>query len=124
MAVSQEQILDTISNMTVMEVVELVKSMEDKFNVSAAAMAMAAPMAAAGAEAKEEQTEFTVVLTNFGSNKVGVIKVVREVTALGLKEAKALVEEAPSNIKEDVSKQDADEIKKKLEDAGATVEIK
>jgi len=126
MAVSKEQILDTISNMSVMEVVDLVKLMEEKFNVSAAVAVAAAPMAggAAAKEAVEEQTEFTVVLTKFGENKVGVIKVVRELTSLGLKEAKALVEEAPSTVKDGVSKQEAADIKKKLEEAGASVEIK
>lgn len=126
MSVSKEQILETISNMTVIDIVELVKSMEEKFNVSAASVAVAAPAVggAVGKEAQEEQTEFSVVLTNFGSNKVGVIKVVRELTSLGLKEAKALVEEAPSNVKEGVSKQEAADIKKKLEEAGASVEVK
>lgn len=125
MAVSKEQILDTISNMTVMEVVDLVKLMEEKFNVSAAAAVVAAPASGGGAkEVAEEQTEFTVLLSNFGANKVNVIKVVREVTTLGLKEAKALVEEAPSTVKEGVSKQEAADIKKKLEEAGASVEIK
>ena len=125
-AISNEQILDAISHKTVMEIVDLVKLMEEKFNVSAAAVAMAAPVAAGGsaAVAAEEQTEFSVVLTNFGANKVGVIKVVREVTTLGLKEAKALVEEAPSTVKDGVSKQEAADIKKKLEEAGASVEIK
>lgn len=123
MAVSKEQILDTISNMTVMEVVDLVKLMEEKFNVTAA-VAVAAPAAGATVAAVEEQTEFTVVLSNFGANKVGVIKVVREMTNLGLKEAKALVEEAPSTVKDGVSKQEAADIKKKLEEAGASVEIK
>ncbi len=126
MSVSKEQILETISNMTVIDIVELVKLMEEKFNVSAASVAVAAPAVggAVGKEAQEEQTEFAVVLTNFGSNKVGVIKVVRELTSLGLKEAKALVEEAPSNVKEGVSKQEAADIKKKLEEAGASVEVK
>lgn len=126
MAVSKEQILETISNMTVMEVVDLVKLMEEKFNVSAA-VAMAAPAAnvsAGGGAVAEEQTEFTVALKDFGANKVGVIKVVREITNLGLKEAKALVEEAPSTVKEGVSKQEAADMKKKLEEAGASVEIK
>ncbi|MGD0466270.1 MAG: 50S ribosomal protein L7/L12 [Gammaproteobacteria bacterium] len=124
-AISNEQILDAISHKTVMEIVDLVKLMEEKFNVSAAAVTMAAPVAAGGAAAvAEEQTEFSVVLTNFGANKVGVIKVVREVTTLGLKEAKALVEEAPSTVKEGISKQEAADIKKKLEEAGASVEIK
>lgn len=125
MAVSKEEILETISNMTVMEVVDLVKLMEEKFNVSAA-MTMAAPAAnvAGGGAVAEEQTEFAVVLKDFGANKVGVIKVVREITNLGLKEAKALVEEAPSTVKDGVSKQEAADIKKKLEEAGASVEIK
>jgi large subunit ribosomal protein L7/L12 len=124
-AISNEQILDAISHKTVMEIVDLVKLMEEKFNVSAAAVTMAAPVAAGNAAAvAEEQTEFSVVLTNFGANKVGVIKVVREVTTLGLKEAKALVEEAPSTVKEGISKQEAADIKKKLEEAGASVEIK
>lgn len=124
MAVSKEQILDTISNMTVMEVVDLVKLMEEKFNVTAAVAVAAPAVGGATAAAVEEQTEFTVVLSNFGANKVGVIKVVREMTSLGLKEAKALVEEAPSTVKDGVSKQEAADIKKKLEEAGASVEIK
>lgn len=123
MAVSKNEILDTISNMTVMEVVELIEAMEEKFNVSAAAaaVAVAAPAAAAAAE---EQTEFNVIMTNFGSNKVGVIKVIRTLTGLGLKEAKDLVEGAPSTVKEGVSKEEAAAIKKELEEAGATVEVK
>ncbi len=122
--ISNEQILDAISNKSVMEIVALVKSMEEKFNVSAAA-AVAMPVAASGAkDVVEEQTEFAVVLTKFGDNKVNVIKAVRELTTLGLKEAKALVEEAPSTVKEGVSKQEAADIKKKLEEAGASVEIK
>lgn len=124
MAVSKEQILDTISNMTVMEVVDLVKLMEEKFHVTAAVAVAAPAVGGATAAAVEEQTEFTVVLSNFGANKVGVIKVVREITSLGLKEAKALVEEAPSTVKDGVSKQEAADIKKKLEEAGASVEIK
>lgn len=127
-ATEKEQILlDILGDMTVIEISELVKSMEKKFNVSAAAVTVAAPSGGGEVGAKgaqEEQTEFNVVLTNFGSNKVGVIKVVREITSLGLKEAKALVEEAPSNVKEGVSKQEAADIKKKLEEAGATVEVK
>jgi len=124
-AISNEQKLDAISHKTVMEIVELVKSMEEKFHVSAASVAVAAPSAGGGAkEAAEEQTEFSVLLTNFGANKVGVIKVVRELTTFGLKKAKALVEEAPSTVKEGVSKQEAADIKKKLEEAGASVEIK
>ena len=126
MAASKEQILDAISNMTVMEVVDLVKMMEDKFGVTAAApVAMAAVgAAAAAAPVAEEQTEFTVTMTSFGANKVGVIKVIRELTGLGLKEAKDLVEGVPSLVKDSVPKADADAIKKKLEDAGAAAEIK
>jgi len=124
MAVSKEEILETISNMTVMEVVDLISAMEEKFGVSAAAaVAVAAPAAAAG-PAVEEKTEFDVVMTSFGANKVNVIKVIRELTGLGLKEAKDLVEGVPSTVKEAISKADADSIKKKLEEAGATVEIK
>jgi large subunit ribosomal protein L7/L12 len=126
MAASKEQILDAISNMTVMEIVDLVKMMEDKFGVTAAApVAMAAAAgAAAAAPAAEEQTEFTVTMTSFGANKVGVIKVIREITGLGLKEAKDLVEGVPSLVKESIPKADADGIKKKLEEAGAAAEIK
>lgn len=126
MAVSKEDILETISNMSVMEVVDLISAMEEKFGVSAAAPVAAAAGPAAGGEAAaaEEQTEFDVVLTSFGSNKVPVIKVVRELTGLGLKEAKDLVEGAPSTVKEAVAKADAEEMKKKLEDAGASVEVK
>ena len=126
MAASKEEILDAISNMTVMEIVDLVKMMEDKFGVTAAApVAMAAAAGpAAAAPAAEEQTEFTVTMTSFGANKVGVIKVIREITGLGLKEAKDLVEGVPSLVKDSVPKADADAIKKKLEDAGAAAEIK
>ena len=126
MAASKEEILDAISNMTVMEIVDLVKMMEDKFGVTAAApVAMAAAAgAAAAAPVAEEQTEFTVTMTSFGANKVGVIKVIREITGLGLKEAKDLVEGVPSLVKDSVPKADADAIKKKLEDAGAAAEIK
>lgn len=123
MSVSKDQILDAISNMSVMDVVELIKSMEDKFGVSAAAaVAVAAPAAAAAAA--EEQTEFNVVLAKAGENKINVIKVVRELTGLGLKEAKDLVEAAPKAVKEGVAKDVAADVKKKLEEAGATVEIK
>lgn len=123
MAVSKEEILDSIAHMSVMDVVDLVKMMEDKFGVSAAAVAVAAP-AAAAAPAAEEKTEFNVVLAKVGDNKINVIKVVRELTGLGLKEAKDLVEAAPKPVKEAVAKAQADEMKKKLEEAGATVEIK
>jgi large subunit ribosomal protein L7/L12 len=124
MAVSKEEILDAISNMSVMDVVELIKSMEDKFGVSAAAAVAVAAPAAGAAAAVEEKTEFNVVLAKAGDNKINVIKVVREITGLGLKEAKDLVEGAPKAVKEGVAKAQADEIKKKLEEAGATVEIK
>lgn len=123
MAVSKEDILEAISNMSVMDVVELVKSMEDKFGVSAAAVAVAAP-AGAAAVVEEEKTEFNVVLAKAGDNKINVIKVVRELTGLGLKEAKDLVEAAPKAVKEGIAKDQAAEMKKKLEEAGATVEIK
>jgi large subunit ribosomal protein L7/L12 len=125
MAVSKEDILEAISQMSVMDVVELIKSMEDKFGVSAAAVAVAAPAAGGGAvAAEEEKTEFNVILASIGDNKINVIKVVREITGLGLKEAKDLVEGAPKAVKEGVAKAAAEEIKKKLTEAGATVEIK
>ncbi len=126
MAVSTTEILDTISNMTVLEVVDLIKAMEDKFGVSAAIAVAQAAMPAAGgaAAAAEEQTEFDVVLKAFGENKVGVIKVVRAITGLGLKEAKDMVEGAPSTVKEAASKKDAEDIKKQLEEAGASVDLK
>ena len=126
MAVSKEDILETISNMSVMDVVELIEAMEEKFGVSAAApVAVAAGPAAGGdAAAAEEKTEFDVVLASFGSQKVPVIKVVREITGLGLKEAKDLVEGVPAAVKEGVAKDEAEEIKKKLEEAGASVEVK
>ena len=126
MALSKEDVLNAISEMSVMEVVELIEAMEEKFGVSAAAaVAVAAP--AAGGEAgaaAEEKTEFDVVLSSFGDKKVGVIKAVRGITGLGLKEAKELVEAAPSPVKEGVSKEEAEDFKKQLEEAGATVEIK
>lgn len=124
MAVSTDQILDTISNMTVLEVVDLIKAMEDKFGVSAAAAVAPMAMPAAAAAAVEEQTEFDVILKAFGENKVGVIKAVRAITGLGLKEAKDLVEGAPSTVKEAASKADAAAMKKQLEEAGASVELK
>jgi large subunit ribosomal protein L7/L12 len=127
MAANKEEILTAISNMTVMEIVDLVKMMEDKFGVTAAApMAMVAAggAAAAAAPAAEEQTEFNVTMTSFGANKVGVIKVIRELTGLGLKEAKDLVEGVPSLVKDGIPKADAEAIKKKLEEAGAAAEIK
>jgi large subunit ribosomal protein L7/L12 len=126
MAVSKDDILETISNMSVMDVVDLISAMEEKFGVSAAAPVAVAAGAAAGGEAAaaEEQTEFDVVLASFGSQKVPVIKVVREITGLGLKEAKDLVESAPAAVKEGVAKDEADEIMKKLEEVGASVEVK
>ena len=125
MAASKEDILNAISNMTILEIVDLVKMMEDKFGVTAAApVAMAAAAPGAAAPVAEEKTEFNITMTSFGANKVGVIKVIREITGLGLKEAKDLVEGVPSAVKEGVSKADADGIKKKLEEAGAQAEIK
>jgi len=125
MAVSKDDILETISNMSVMDVVDLISAMEEKFGVSAAAPVAAAAGPAAGAEAvAEEQTEFDLVLASFGSSKVPVIKAVREITGLGLKEAKDLVESAPATVKEGIEQGEADELKKKLEEVGATVEIK
>lgn len=125
MAVSKEEILETIGNMTVLEVVDLIQAMEEKFGVTAAAAVAAAPAAAAGeAAAVEEQTEFDVILTGFGSQKVGVIKVIRAITGLGLKEAKDLVEGAPAPVKEGASKDEAADMKAKIEEAGGTVEIK
>lgn len=124
MAASQEEILETISNMSVMEVVDLISAMEEKFGVSAAAAVAAAPAAADAGAAVEEQTEFDVVMSSFGSNKVSVIKVVRAITGLGLKEAKDMVEGAPSTVKEAASKDEAEDVKKQLEEAGASVEVK
>jgi large subunit ribosomal protein L7/L12 len=122
MAVSHEDILDAVSNMTIMEIVDLISAMEEKFGVTAAVAAVAAPAAAAAAV--EEQTEFDVIMTGFGDNKVAVIKAVRGITGLGLKEAKDAVEGVPTTLKEGVSKAEADDFKKQLEEAGATVEIK
>ena len=122
MALTNEEILNAVAEKTVLELVELISAFEEKFNVSAAAVAVAAGPAAAAAA--EEQTEFTVELASFGANKVAVIKAVREITGLGLKEAKDLVEGAPSNLKEGVSKEEAEELKKKLEETGATVTVK
>ena len=124
MAVSKEDILDTISKMTVLEIVDLISAMEEKFGVTAAAAVAAAPAAAGGAAAAEEKTEFNVIMTSFGENKVNVIKVIRTITGLGLKEAKDMVEGAPSAVKEGVDKKEAESIKKQLEEAGAKVEIK
>ena len=124
MAVSKDDILETISNMSVMEVVDLISAMEEKFGVSAAAAVAAAPAAAEGGAAAAEQDEFDVVLTSFGENKVAVIKAVRAITGLGLKEAKDAVESAPATIKEAASKAEAEDMKKQLEEAGAAVELK
>ena len=126
MAVSKEDILGAIADMSVMDLVELIEAMEEKFGVTAAAAVAAAPAAAGGdaGAAAEEQTEFDVVLTGFGDKKVGVIKAVREVTGLGLKEAKELVESAPAPVKEGASKDEAEEIKKKIEEDGGSAELK
>ena len=127
MALSKDEILDAISDMSVMDVVDLVSAMEEKFGVSAAAAGAAAPVAAGaggGEAAVEEKDEFEVVLAGAGDKKVNVIKAVRGITGLGLKEAKALVDEAPSSIKEGATKDEAEEFKKQLEEAGATVELK
>jgi large subunit ribosomal protein L7/L12 len=124
MAISKEDILEAVGAMTVMELNDLVKAFEEKFGVSAASMAVAAPGAGAAAPVVEEQTEFTVVLAAVGEKKVEVIKVVRAVTGLGLKEAKDLVDGAPKPVKEAISKADAEALKKQLEDAGAKVEVK
>ena len=126
MAIAKAEILDAIASMTVLELSQLIKDMEEKFGVSAAAatVAVAAPAAGGAAPAAEEKTEFTVVLAAAGENKVNTIKAVREVTGLGLKEAKDLVDGAPKPVKEGVNKADADAIKKKLEEAGAKVEVK
>ena len=121
MALTNEEILNAVAEKTVLELVELISAFEEKFNVSAAAVAVAAGPAAAAAE---EQSEFNVELTSFGANKVAVIKAVREITGLGLKEAKDLVEGAPAVLKEGVSKEEGEELKKKLEEAGATVTLK
>ena len=124
-SITKEQVIDFIANMSVLEMSELVKEMEEKFGVSAASAAVAAPVAAGGGEeAAEEKTEFDVILTSFGEKKINVIKEVRSITGLGLKEAKEAVEAAPKAIKEGVSKEEAEEVKKQLEEAGASVEIK
>ena len=124
MAVAKADILDSISNMTVLELSELIKEMEEKFGVSAAASAVAAAAPAASAESAKEQSEFTVMLTAVGESKVGVIKAVRAITGLGLKEAKDLVDGAPKAVKEGVSKEDAEAMQKQLTEAGATCELK
>ncbi len=124
MALTKEDILNAIAEMSVMDVVELVEAMEEKFGVSAAAAVAVAPAAGGDAAAAEEQTEFDVVLASAGDKKVNVIKAVREATGLGLKEAKAMVDGAPATVKEAASKEEAEELKKKLEEAGAKVELK
>jgi large subunit ribosomal protein L7/L12 len=125
MAVSKDDILEAISNMTVVEIVDLIEAMEEKFGVTAAApVAVAAAAPAEGGAAAAEQTEFDVVMTSFGDNKVGVIKAIRAITGLGLKEAKEMVEGAPSTVKEAASKDEAEDLKKQLEEAGAKVELK
>ncbi|HSH49616.1 MAG TPA: 50S ribosomal protein L7/L12 [Halomonas sp.] len=123
MALSKEEIINAVADMSVMDVAELIEAMEEKFGVSAAAAVVAGP-GGAEAEAAEEQTEFDLVLTGIGEKKVNVIKAVREVTGLGLKEAKGLVDGAPGTVKEAMSKEEAEEAKTKLEDAGASVELK
>ncbi|GAA0413744.1 50S ribosomal protein L7/L12 [Cocleimonas flava] len=126
MAVSKDDILEAISNMSVMEIVELISDMEEKFGVSAAAAVAAAPAAGgdAGGAAAEAQSEFDVVMTSFGDNKIGAIKAVRGITGLGLKEAKEMVEGVPATVKEGASKEEAEDVKKQLEEAGASVELK
>ncbi len=124
MAITKDDILEAVGQMTVMDLNDLVKAFEEKFGVSAAAMAVAGPAGGGAAAAVEEQTEFTVVLTEVGANKVGVIKAVREITGLGLKEAKDLVDGAPKPVKEGVAKADAEAAKKKLEEAGAKADLK
>ena len=124
MSITNEQLMDAVAGMTVLELADLIKQMEEKFGVSAAAVAVAGPAAGGGAAAAAEQTEFDVILTGPGDNKVSVIKAVRAITALGLKEAKDLVDSAPKAVKEGVSKADADAVAKQLIEAGATVEVK
>jgi large subunit ribosomal protein L7/L12 len=124
MAVSKDDILESISAMSVMDVVELIEAMEEKFGVSAAAAVAAAPAAAGGGEAAAEKDEFDVMLTSFGEKKVAVIKAVRAITGLGLKEAKDMVESAPAAVKEGATKAEAEDVKKQLEEAGASVELK
>ncbi|MCP4076760.1 MAG: 50S ribosomal protein L7/L12 [Gammaproteobacteria bacterium] len=125
MAVSKDDILEAISNMSVMEVVDLISAMEEKFGVSAAAAVAAAPAAAGGdAAAEEEKDEFDVMMTSFGANKVSVIKAVRAITGLGLKEAKGMVESVPVAVKEGVTKAEAEDVQKQLQEAGAEVELK
>ena len=124
MAITKEDLLETFANMTVTEIVDLISAIEEKFGVTAAVAVAAGPAAAEAAPAVEEQTEFNVVMTSHGANKINVIKVVRTITGLGLKEAKDMFEGVPSTVKEGASKEDAEKIKKDLEEAGATVELK
>ena len=124
MACTKEDMLETFANMTVTEIVDLISAIEEKFGVTAAVAVAAGPAAAEAAAPVEEQTEFNVVMTSHGANKINVIKVVRAITGLGLKEAKDMIEGTPSTVKEGASKEDAEKIKKELEDAGATVELK
>ena len=124
MAITKEDLLETFANMTVTEIVDLISAIEEKFGVTAAVAVAAGPAAAEAAAPVEEQTEFNVVMTSHGANKINVIKVVRTITGLGLKEAKDMVEGVPSTVKEGASKEDAEKIKKDLEEAGATVELK
>ena len=124
MACTKEDMLETFANMTVTEIVDLISAIEEKFGVTAAVAVAAGPAVAEAGPAVEEQTEFNVVMTSHGANKINVIKVVRAITGLGLKEAKDMVEGTPSTVKEGASKEDAEKIKKELEDAGATVELK
>ena len=124
MALGKDEILDAIAGMSVMDVCDLVSAMEEKFGVSAAAVAVAGPAVAGDAAAAEEQTEFNVVMTSFGSNKIAVIKAIRAITGLGLKEAKDMVEAVPATVKEAVAKADAEDVKKQLEEAGAAVDVK
>ncbi|MDF1797349.1 MAG: 50S ribosomal protein L7/L12 [Coxiellaceae bacterium] len=124
MALNKEEILDAIAEMSVMDICDLVSAMEEKFGVSAAAVAVAGPAVAADAGAAEEKTEFDVVMTSFGANKIAVIKAIRAITGLGLKEAKDMVEGVPATVKEGVSKDEAEEVKKQLVEAGAEVDLK
>jgi len=121
--ISKDQVIDFLSGLSIMEMTELVKELEDKWGVSAAAVAVAGP-GGGGEAAAEEKTEFDVVLKDGGAKKIGVIKIIREITGLGLKEAKALVDEAPNTVKEAVSKEEAEDIKKRIEEAGGAVEVK
>lgn len=120
--ITKDQVIDFLSALSIMEMTELVKELEDKWGVSAAAVAVAGP--AGAAEAVEEKTEFDVILKDGGAKKIGVIKIIREITGLGLKEAKAMVDEAPNTVKEAISKEEAEDLKKRIEEAGGVVEVK